>query len=163
MGARPEAGNKYILVVVDRTSKFLFAYPLPNKTTENVAKKVLELLLTFGIPFSLRSEPGMEFVADVVQHLCKWLNMTTYYSPLDHPRAQGAVERLGGGRSMKPSWNFAKPGLGDRVNMCSNPSGCIKRHPTHACQAKPPPSSYYSVVTSVPRYTLPHQVPTTGA
>ena len=38
MGARSEAGNKYLLVVVERASKFLLAYPLPNKTAENVAK-----------------------------------------------------------------------------------------------------------------------------
>ena len=46
MGARSEAWNKHLLVIVNRTSKFLFAYPLPNKTAENVAKKLLELLLT---------------------------------------------------------------------------------------------------------------------
>ena len=71
MGARSEAGNKYLLVAVDRASKFLFAYPLPNKTAENVAKKLLELLLTFGTPLSLRSDPGTEFTAEVVQNLCK--------------------------------------------------------------------------------------------
>ena len=71
MGARPEAGNKRVLVLVDIVSKFLFAYPLPNKTAENVAKKLLELLLIFGIPLSRRSDPGMEFTAEVVPHLCK--------------------------------------------------------------------------------------------
>ena len=96
MGARSEAGNKHLFVIVDRASKFLFAYPLPNKTAENVAKKLLELLQTFGIPLSLRSDPGTEFTAEVVQHLCKWLNVTIDYDPTDRPRAQGAVERLGG-------------------------------------------------------------------
>ena len=71
MGAKSGFGNKYLLVAVDRASKFLFTHPLPNKTTENVAKKLLELLLTFGIFFSLRSNPGTEFTAEVVQHLCK--------------------------------------------------------------------------------------------
>ena len=71
MGARSEAGNKYLLVEVDRASKFSFAYPLPRNTAENVAKKLLDLLLTFGIPFSLRSDPGTEFTAEFVQHLCK--------------------------------------------------------------------------------------------
>ena len=70
-GARSEAENKHLLVIVDRASKFLFAYPLPIKTAENVAKKLIELLLTFGIPLSLRRDPGMEFAAEVVQHLCK--------------------------------------------------------------------------------------------
>ena len=64
---------------------------------------------------------------------------------------------------MKLSWNFAKPGLGDGMNVHSQPSGYIERHPIHACQAKPPPFSYYSAVTAVPRWTLPHQAPTTRA
>ena len=95
MGAKSEARNKYLLVVVERISKFLFAYPLPNKTAENVAKKLFELLLAFGIPPSLHSDPGTEFTADFVLHLYKWLNATIDYGPSDHPRAQGAVERLG--------------------------------------------------------------------
>ena len=71
MGARSEAGNEPLLVVVDRASKFLFANPLPNKTAENGAKKLLEFLSTLGIPLSLRSDPGTEFTAEVVQYLCK--------------------------------------------------------------------------------------------
>ena len=96
MGARSEAGNRLLLVIVDRASKFLFAYPLPDKSAEGVAKKLLELLLTFGVPSSLRSDPGTEFTAEVVQHLCKWLNVGIDYGPADHPRAQGTVERMGG-------------------------------------------------------------------
>ena len=46
-----------MLGIVDRASKFLFAYPLSNKTAENVAKKLLKLLSTFEIPLSLRSDP----------------------------------------------------------------------------------------------------------
>ena len=88
--------NRLLLVIVDRASKFLFAYPLPDKSAEGVAKKPLELLLTFGVPSSLRSDPGTEFTAEVVQHLCKWLNVGIDYGPADHPRAQGTVERLGG-------------------------------------------------------------------
>ena len=34
---------------------------------------------------------------------------------------------------MKPSWNFAKPGLGEGMNMCSQSSGYIERYTTHAC------------------------------
>ena len=96
MGARSEAGNKYLRVVVDRANKFLFANPLPNKTVENVAKKLLKMLSTFGIHISLLSDPGTEFTGEGVQHICKWLNVTMDYGSLDHPRAQGTVERLGG-------------------------------------------------------------------
>ena len=96
MGARSEAGNKYLFVIMDRASKFLFSYPLPNKTAENMANELLELLLTFGIPVSLCSDPVTEFTADDGQHFCKWLIMTIDCGPSDHPRVQGAVERLQG-------------------------------------------------------------------
>ena len=97
MGARSEAGNRHLLVTVDRASKFLFTYPLPNKAGESVAKKLLGLLLIFGIPLSLRSDPGTEFTEEVVRHLCKWLNVATDYGSTDHARVQGVAERLGRG------------------------------------------------------------------
>ena len=84
MGARLKAGNRHLLVIVDRASKFLFAYPLPNKSAEGAAKKILEQLLTFRIPLSLHSDPGTAFTVKVVQHLCKWLNVTIAYDPTDH-------------------------------------------------------------------------------
>ena len=96
MGARSEAGNRHLLVIVDRASKFLFAYPPPNKSAEGVAKKLLELLLNFGISLSLRSDPGTEFTAAVVQHLCKLLNVAIDYGPTDHTRVRGPIERLRG-------------------------------------------------------------------
>ena len=117
MGARSEARTKHILVVVDRASKFLFAYPPSNNTAENEAKKRLELLSTFGMPLPLRSNPGTGFTAAPVKHFCKWLNVTIDYGPTGHPRAQRAVERLGGG-SMKPSWNLARLSLGNEMNTC---------------------------------------------
>ena len=86
MGTRFEAGNKCLLVVVNRTNKFLFAYPLPNKTADSVAKKLLELLLTFDISLSLRSDPGKEFTADVFEHICKWYNVMIDYGSADHSR-----------------------------------------------------------------------------
>ena len=64
---------------------------------------------------------------------------------------------------MKPSWNSAKPDLGDGMNMCSQPSGCIGQYRIHACQAKSPPSPFYLVVTAALRWTPPHQAPTTRA
>ena len=49
------------------------------------------------------------------------------------------------------------------MNTCNQPSGCIEQHPTRAFQAKPLPSSYYLVVTAVPRCTLLHQALTVKA
>ena len=59
-------GNRYLSVVVDRASEFLFAYPLPSKDAVGVSRKLLQLLLTFGVPLSIRSDAGGEFTAQVL-------------------------------------------------------------------------------------------------
>ena len=53
-------------------------------------------MLTFGLPLYVRGDPESEFTAEVMQHLCKWLNGTIAYGPVDHPCTQGTMERLGG-------------------------------------------------------------------
>ena len=61
-----------------------------------MAKKLLDLLLVSGISRSIWSDPGTEFTADVVQHLCRWLKLPIDFWPVEHAWAQEAVERLGG-------------------------------------------------------------------
>ena len=93
---KSDVGNKVLLVAVDKASKFLFAFPLPTKEALGVARTLLEGMLTLGLPLYVRSDPGSEFTAEVIRHLCKWLNVTIAYGPADHPRARGTVERLVG-------------------------------------------------------------------
>ena len=96
MAVKSDAGNKVLLVAVDKASKFSLAFQLPTKVALGVARKLLEVMHTFGLPLNFRSDPGSEFTVEVMQHLCKWLNVTNAYGAAYHPRAQGTVERLGG-------------------------------------------------------------------
>ena len=91
-----QQGNKFMLVIVDRASKFIFAFPLPSKVSEQVASNLLTLCLTFGVPQEIRSDAGGEFTSDVMKHLCRWLTVPIGYGATGHPRGQGAVERAGG-------------------------------------------------------------------
>ena len=91
-----QSGNLYILLVVDRASKFPFGFPLKSKQAIGVARKLTELLLTFGVSKCISCDGGREFSAEVVQHVCRWLQADIRFGPADHPRGQGAVERLGG-------------------------------------------------------------------
>ena len=45
-----EARNEYLLLVVDKSSKFPFAYPLPSKKAHGVAHLLLDRCLTSGMP-----------------------------------------------------------------------------------------------------------------
>lgn len=91
-----DSGNVYILLVVDRASKFPFGFPLPSKEATGVASKLIELCLTLGVPKVISCDGAKEFGAEVVTHLCRWLRADIRVGPADHPRSQGAVERLGG-------------------------------------------------------------------
>ena len=66
-----EAGNKYLLLVVDKASKFPFAYPLPSKEAHGVARLLLDLCLTFGVSWFIRADGGGELTAAVMEHLCR--------------------------------------------------------------------------------------------
>lgn len=67
--------------MVDRASKFLKALPLPSKETLGVGPKWLELLLAVGLPLLIRCDPGGEFTAGVLQHVCRWLKLPLDYGP----------------------------------------------------------------------------------
>eukprot|EP00752_Nemacystus_decipiens_P012408 g10995.t1 len=95
MKVETPTGNRYILVVVDRATKFLFGFPLPTKETIGVSRKLLELLLIFGLPLSIRCDPGTENTSEIMAHLCRWLKVSLDFGPTNHPRGQGTVERMG--------------------------------------------------------------------
>ena len=84
-------------MVVDLAAKFLTAFPLLTKEAIGVSRKLLGLLFTFGLPLSIRCDPEGEFMADVMQRICRWLRVSLDHGPTNHARAQAAVERLIGG------------------------------------------------------------------
>lgn len=50
-----------------------------------------------GVPIKANGVgAGRDFIADVIEHLCRCLGANIQYRPADHPRVQGSAERLGG-------------------------------------------------------------------
>lgn len=97
VGVESLSGNIYLLLVVDKASRFPFSYPLPSKQVKYVARHLLELCLTLGISKMNRSDGGGDFEARCcIQYLRRRLRTDIQYGPADNPRGQGSVERLGG-------------------------------------------------------------------
>ena len=95
-GPIPNESNKdtYILVAVDRFSRFLSAVVHPNcdaTTAINFLQKYCEF---HGIPRSLRCDQAQAFKSKIFEIYCKNKNIKLIFSPTNDHRATGMVERL---------------------------------------------------------------------
>jgi len=90
---RTESDNLYILVIVDYFSKWVEAYPLPDKTTHSVADKLVDVVSRFGVPKQLHTDQGGEFTSKVIQEMCDMLGIDKTRTTPYHPSSDGLVER----------------------------------------------------------------------
>jgi len=62
----PMSGNKCVLTFQDDLSKFIVAVPFPQQDAETIAKEfVLNMVLKFGAPAQILTDPGSNFVSDL--------------------------------------------------------------------------------------------------
>lgn len=88
-----ESGNRFILTAQDDLTRYCFAYALPNHESLTVAKTLVELFMRFGIPKSILSDQGPDFMSDLIKNfnsLFKTKHVTT--TPY-HPQTNGSLER----------------------------------------------------------------------
>lgn len=86
-------GNKYILVVVDVFSRFLYTFPLKNKTAKDVADRLSEIMTAEHTPKHLLSDNGGEFLNEV-NELCKSKGIKRRFSRSYSPESNGLVEGI---------------------------------------------------------------------
>ena len=86
---------RYLLTVVDRTTRWPEAFPVSDMTTTKLAAAFVEgWVARFGVPAVLTSDRGAQFTSGFWAELCRLLgadhNTTTAY----RPQANGLVERF---------------------------------------------------------------------
>lgn len=86
-----ETGNRYLLVLMDRATKFLFIFPLPRESLEPMARLLVKPFLACGVPLVVHSHAGCGFIPDVVRHVCGWMKVEQTHRPADHAGSQGVV------------------------------------------------------------------------
>lgn len=88
-------GNCYVLTLQCELSKYIEAYPLPNKETITVAKALVNnFILRFGIPKVLASDRGTEFISATMEQVCKLLNIEKISSTPYHHQSIGSLENM---------------------------------------------------------------------
>ncbi|KII75119.1 Transposon Ty3-G Gag-Pol polyprotein [Thelohanellus kitauei] len=87
-------GNRYILIMVDRFTKWCEAVPSANQTAEFAVSCVLNNIVSrFGIPDSIHSDQGRQFESTIFYDICKFLSIKKTRSTPYHPEGNGMAER----------------------------------------------------------------------
>ena len=89
-----EEGHKYVLTCQDNLSKYLLAIPMITQTAEEVALNFMRhIILQYGVPHSVVTDQGTQFMCDVFKRLCKLLRVHKIHTSAYHPESNGALER----------------------------------------------------------------------
>lgn len=83
----------YILTLQCELTKYVEAYPLISKKSEEVAKSLVNnFILRYGIPKEIATDKGKEFLSNTFQEVCKLLEIKQLNSTAYHHQSIGALE-----------------------------------------------------------------------
>ena len=91
---RTKVGNKYVLVLMDYTSKWPEAYALRNVTTETVVKCLIDMTARVGIPEEVLTDNGSNFVSKTMSEYCTTMGIEQIKTSPYHLQTDGMVERF---------------------------------------------------------------------
>ena len=97
VGPFPRAlSYKYLFTYICLSSKYPEAIPLKKATAAECAEALLEIFSRNGVPVTLLSDQGSQFMGVLVTTLCKRLGISQLRTTPYHPQTNGSVERLHG-------------------------------------------------------------------
>ena len=67
--SRTKAGNKFILTIVDDTTRFPEAYALKSCDAENVANALMDMFSRVGVPRTILTDQGTNFTSQLLKQL----------------------------------------------------------------------------------------------
>lgn len=109
------SGNRYLLTIVDRYTRYLGAVPMAGPTADaTIQAFLLHWVSHFGVPASLTTDRGAAFTSSQWSQFCNQLGIRPIWTTAYHPQSNGLVERAN--RSLKTAltakagdWETALP------------------------------------------------------
>lgn len=92
MGRLPK--QEQVLVIIDYYSRYQEIKFLRTTTSSVIISHLTELFARFGIPKSIRSDNGRQFVSQEFNHFCSNNNIEVIRTPPYWPQANGQVENM---------------------------------------------------------------------
>ena len=95
VGPLPESeGFKYILSIIDRTTRQLSALPLKEPSAKSCSQAfLLHYVALYGIPSACTSDQGSNFVSSLFQEMQNSLGIKINHTPIYWPQGNGLIER----------------------------------------------------------------------
>ena len=90
-------GNRYIIVFSDYYTRWPEAFALPSIDAPRIAQLIVDAIVArHSAPRTLLSDRGPNFLATIVQEVCRLINTRRQHTTAYHPQTDGLVERFSG-------------------------------------------------------------------
>ena len=89
-----KSGNRYIVSIIDKFSRFCLLVPVKNIKTTTIIKAYERWISLFGPPHSVLSDNGSQFVSEMFKKYNESLDIKQKFSSPYYPESNGQVERL---------------------------------------------------------------------
>ncbi len=91
-----EAGNRYILTVVDYATRYPEAVPLKKIETERISEALLEIFSRVGFPKEVLSDRGTQFTSDLMKEVSRLVSIKQLFTTPYNPKCNGLCEKMNG-------------------------------------------------------------------
>ena len=91
---KTKSGCQYLLTIMCASTRFPEAIPLRNIKTKTIVKALVKFFTFVGLPRSVQSDQGSNFMSGIFQQVMHELGIKQYKSSAYHPESQGALERF---------------------------------------------------------------------
>ena len=91
----PDQGHRYLLTMMDRTTRWPEAVPLQDTTAQSVMQAFLSGWVSrYGIPITVTTDRGAQFTSEAWKAAMSRLGVSATTTTAYHPQANGMVERF---------------------------------------------------------------------
>ena len=91
---KTKSGNEYLLTIMCASTRFPEAIPLRNIKTKTIVRALVKVFTLVGLPKSVQSDQGSNFMSGVFQQVMHELGIKQYRSSAYHLESKGALERF---------------------------------------------------------------------
>lgn len=91
---KSEYGNKYIMLMVDHTSRYMEATAVPNITSACAINAILDKVIhRHGYPLEILCDQGRHFISTEFRNFCKACNIKLTFTSVYSPSTNGLCEK----------------------------------------------------------------------